>query len=291
MSTLPKKLVIIGNGFDLSHGLPTQYSSFKDYLEKNYNSFFATLSKYFPNDPLWNSFEEALAELDYSEIEDENSCYLIGYGDENWRDSANHDYQYMIEESLSFAIKIPDYLKKWICTIDTNASPTLSNPIIDKNNLYINFNYTDTLEKVYNIPESNIIYIHGKALRGDKLIIGHHYLDQMISKLQYKSDDFRIAEGKERIISYFRTTYKDTTTIISKNKSFFDSLSQIDELFIYGHSLSDIDYEYFETINKCVPKNCLWHIFYHDTADQQRALYLLQELGIVNYTLYSTKQK
>lgn len=126
MPTLSKKLVIIGNGFDLFHGLPTKYSRFKDYLEKNYNSFFATLSKYFPNDLLWSSFEEALAELDYSEIEDENSCYLIGYGDENWRDSANHDYQYMIEESLSFAIKIPDYLKKWICTIDTNASPTLS---------------------------------------------------------------------------------------------------------------------------------------------------------------------
>lgn len=26
------KLVIIGNGFDIAHGLPTKYSDFKDYL-------------------------------------------------------------------------------------------------------------------------------------------------------------------------------------------------------------------------------------------------------------------
>ena len=28
----PKTLFVIGNGFDIAHGLPTKYSDFRDYL-------------------------------------------------------------------------------------------------------------------------------------------------------------------------------------------------------------------------------------------------------------------
>lgn len=31
-----KKLFIIGNGFDISHGLPTRYCDFQTYLKKEY---------------------------------------------------------------------------------------------------------------------------------------------------------------------------------------------------------------------------------------------------------------
>ena len=39
--------------------------------------------------------------------------------------------------------------------------------------LYISFNYTDTLERVYGIPDNKILYFHGKASRSDNLIYGH----------------------------------------------------------------------------------------------------------------------
>jgi len=40
--------------------------------------------------------------------------------------------------------------------------------------LFINFNYTDTLEELYGIPKSNILYLHNNAndYSGD-LIFGH----------------------------------------------------------------------------------------------------------------------
>lgn len=35
-----KRLFIIGNGFDIAHGLPTRYLDFREFLEKNDFSFF-----------------------------------------------------------------------------------------------------------------------------------------------------------------------------------------------------------------------------------------------------------
>ena len=61
-----------------------------------------------------SSFEEALDYLDYEQIQEDNSCYYLDYGDDNWRDSANHDFQYMIGEDLAFASNIPHYFSEWI---------------------------------------------------------------------------------------------------------------------------------------------------------------------------------
>ena len=115
------RLIIIGNGFDLAHGLHTKYSDFMEYLcsyekepeiiygrfvrldsisprDQEKHHFYEAISKYIPEQDLWSSFEEALSFLDYEQIQEDNSCYLLDYGDDNWRDSANHDFQYMIEE-------------------------------------------------------------------------------------------------------------------------------------------------------------------------------------------------
>lgn len=108
-------LIITGNGFDIAHNLPTQFSKFMEFISENNDSaFYSSLIKYIPQDILWSSFEEALSYLDYEQLKEDNSQYLLGYGDENWRDSAHHDYQYMIEKELSFADKIQKYLYNWI---------------------------------------------------------------------------------------------------------------------------------------------------------------------------------
>lgn len=54
-------------------------------------------------------------------MQEENASYYLDYGDENWKDSANHDFQFMIEQDLAFASYIPYYFKKWIEQIDTNV--------------------------------------------------------------------------------------------------------------------------------------------------------------------------
>lgn len=315
------KLVIIGNGFDLAHGLHTKYSDFMKYLcsyekepeiihgrlvrldsispqdQEKYH-FYEAISKYIPKQDLWSSFEEALSFLDYKQIQEDNSCYFLDYGDDNWRDSANHDFQYMIEKDLAFAKDISHYFSEWILHINTNVRSVVSSNILNRNCLFLNFNYTDTLEKVYGIPASNILYIHGNALRGDNLILGHHNATLFQGKtipafnaaeehgiyMEDIQEDFRLQEAKEIIKDYFRKTYKDTASIIRYNQSFFNSLATVYEVYIFGHSLSEIDFDYFAEIKKNVPLTCRWCISYHD--NNGNAQNLIHRLNIKNFQLF-----
>ena len=163
------RLLIIGNGFDRAHGMRTKYTDFMEYLlsygqkpplmkgnfaylnsispnDEAKHRFYNAISKYIPEQDLWCSFEEALGYLDYEQIQKANSCYFLDYGDDNWHDSANHDFQHMIGEDLSFASEIPHHFFEWIKSINTNVPPIVSQSVINKNCLFMNFNYTDTLD-------------------------------------------------------------------------------------------------------------------------------------------------
>jgi hypothetical protein len=61
--------------------------------------------------------------------------------------------------------------KNWVDSIDiTNIKKIRDLPLDSK---YLTFNYTETLEKVYAIPKSNILHIHGSRLSDKEYIIGH----------------------------------------------------------------------------------------------------------------------
>lgn len=318
-----KDLVVIGNGFDLAHGLNTKYSDFMKYLitfqsepefffEKHINlnsisdeerikvELFEKMKKYIPEEDLWNALENALGELNYEQLQEDNSDYITNYSDEDWRDSANHDYQFMIDEELNFTSEMKKQFAKWITSMNTEVEKLASlTPLMKPDNIYMNFNYTDTLEKVYSISESNITYIHGKANRSDNLILGHHdnsfWTKNDPSRMtdseyeeyyEYQSErDFRDLEAERIIMNYFKRTYKDTKKIIEANSAFFKSLSSVISIFILGHSLSEIDFDYFEEIRKNTSSNCQWTISYYSEADIIKANNLIEKLGIKNYKL------
>ena len=68
-----KRLYIIGNGFDIFHGVKSKYSDFKDYVEQNDYDLFEALEEYFNTDELWSDFEETLAYIDTEKIVDDAS--------------------------------------------------------------------------------------------------------------------------------------------------------------------------------------------------------------------------
>lgn len=151
------KLIITGNGFDLAHGLHANYSDFRNYLlayekepeyimgrfvnlnsisekDQNRHRFYEELSKFIPEYELWNLFEDALGILDAEEVKESNLSYYLGYGDGNWRDSANYDYQEIIGEDPDFASHVPLFLSEWIKSVNTKTdlsySRMLSCPMI-----------------------------------------------------------------------------------------------------------------------------------------------------------------
>ena len=75
-------------------------------------------------------------------------------------------------------------------------------------------------------------------------------------------------------------TYKDTESIIEKNRYFFKSLADITEVFILGHSLSDIDMDYFVKVRECVSPWCRWYISYYSEDDKCNIEWLARKLNI-----------
>ncbi|MHB8064332.1 MAG: AbiH family protein [Ruminiclostridium sp.] len=226
---MSKKLFIIGNEFDRFHGIPSSYGHFREYLEEiGAYDFLRGISKFIDSDDIWSNFEAALGVLNEEELRECHSDSVIDYGDIEWADSATHDFQNYIEEDLKFANKIPYYFFEWIYNLNTDVKRLLRKEYINNDNIFLTFNYTDVLESVYDIEIGNILYIHGKANRGNRLITGHSNKNFTIYKKpvfnspeeeeeyyeNLQEQDFRERQANEIIKNYFKSTYKNVEAII-----------------------------------------------------------------------------
>ena len=242
---------------------------------------------------MWNDFENALGSFDDGEIKEMSEAAYLNY-DDNY-----YNYDRAISDELEFSTKISEYLLEWIKSIDIKAKPVVSHKIINNDNIFINFNYTDTLEKVYDIANNNILYIHGRALSNERLIIGHHnvfaYAGKQPLLLTYQEMDEWIeyqmnmsweeSEKENQIGRYFVDTYKDTDQIIARNKIFFDTINDVKIIFVLGHSLAYIDFSYFQKIKESVSEDCVWNITYHSVKDENNVKDFVKKLGIRDYQI------
>lgn len=298
------KLYIIGNGFDLYHNIKSSYLDFKDYLQQHDPELFDTIDEYLfyagqerPDDNnLWYKFEENLSNLDDDKLREMASNYLTAYGDEDWRESDNHNYSYEIGNVVEALTKqLRKRLAEWAFTLKVPATNQKSLPI-DKDAKFLSFNYTSTLEDKYN-PSTKILHIHGKADTPDSnLILGHGTPpppppqintrenmsdeDSQIFYEEHLSDDPRIYEGEDEIQSYWENSFKDTSNIIAQNQTFFNNLDDVDEIHVIGSSWSSIDLEYFKEISTQTP-NAKWIVSYHRQKEFEKIRNnLIYDLGI-----------
>src|SRR3546814_18532052 len=69
---------------------------------------------------------------------------------------------------------------------------------IDNKAVFINFNYTDTLERLYKVPSDRIFYIHNKAISTKSTLILGHSRNPKNEKT--RSEERRV--GKECVRTY-----------------------------------------------------------------------------------------
>lgn len=275
---MKSRLYIIGNGFDIHHEINSKYSNFRDYVENQDKDLYCMLEKYFNTNELWSDFEETLAHIDTDTITEDASDFLVSYGADNWSEAYHYDYQYEIEQALDLVtVKLRTHFTEWILKLEIHDTPKAN---IKTDSIFINFNYTDTLERAYGIY--NIFYIHNKAIDTNSvLILGHSREDNnSFSRNNDEDTDTRVAQGNNLLDNYFKETYKDTETIIRENASFFNSLKSINEVFVLGHSISLVDIKYFKIIKEKIRKNTDWTISYYKDTEQQEKAEILKNLGI-----------
>lgn len=267
------KLYIIGNGFDLHHGIKSSYRAFGDYVRINDRRTYDFVVRYFEmDDGFWAEFEERLAYFDVDKLTDNASTFLVGYGDEEWSDSYNHDYQYEMSQAVeAVSVTLQARFQEWIrqLAIPSKSDIEAIRLPIDPSAKFLNFNYTATLQLLYGVPESRILHIHGAGTDPNAhLVLGHGWEPESDSDpYRFHADpeaaDTRVVEGQRIIDGYFRDTFKPTAQIIAANDTFFTELAKTEHIYVMGHSLSNVDHPYFSEIMRHIDLDRVsWKVSY-----------------------------
>lgn len=286
-------LYIIGNGFDLGHGLPTTYWDFRTYLENLYPDFLRAFEEHYyiytgmineeKKKLLWNELESNLANID-EDIIIENAVGIdmnLESGDVGIEDTL----YYYFRDEYSYIEQLAKYLKQWVRTIRIRDVGKKTTQLINtKEDLYITFNYTAVLETVYKIPQNRIVHIHGSLRERDgEPILGHGNMGRIEKIQESKKEAERIFDEKWSSIckvveEYYMQTYKDveryTFKLIDLTKN------ETEEIHVIGHSIAGVDRLYFKNIDVFSKGKPNWNIYYHRDDEEQKLLDNLLNCGI-----------
>lgn len=286
-------LFIIGNGFDLAHNMKTRYSDFKKYLIKKYSikqyeidnsvdiptstidqygddvyedrDVVLTILRMFDSveGERWQDIESTTGSFDYSiflDTYDDNEYNINKYTYYNNDDNATN---------LCGALKlIPNYFNEWVKTIQIAKKPIneIRNLITNGENLFLNFNYTKTLETLYKIKEDQVCHIHGT--QDQEIYFGHGNDDFDIYKIQS-----RWFGAEDEIEDFHQCLRKNTKSAYNKNIDFFNRLYRLKDsefsIYSYGFSFSDVDMPYLEKIFENInTNNVKFYINDYDSSEK-----------------------
>lgn len=274
-------LYIVGNGFDLHHDIPSSYAAFGRYLKEVDAETYSQLERYFSvDDDFWWQFEAQLANLDTDSLLDDAAAYLASYGAEDWSDAGHHDYEYELKRvvaAISSTLRLR--FSEWVRQLVIPPPTLLIGKLLPlrRDARYLTFNYTETLQRVYGIPDTSVIHIHGAAAHAnDQLVLGHGWertaTDSFNHDIDPESADVRVMNGNEIVDRYFTETFKPTARVIKSHQPFFQSLSGIKKIFVMGHSLSSVDLPYLlELCRHLGNGDVQWQVSFHGSPEEAEA--------------------
>jgi hypothetical protein len=282
-----KTLFVVGNGFDLFHGVRSTYSEFGEYVRRTNGTLHKTFEKYFSFEGNWARLEETLACLDISSIVDDASELLVGYGSDEWRDSDNHAYQEEVNDTVcALSEGLKTAFTAWVLQLSIPHLGDYTGKLlrVHPDAVFLTFNYTPTLETLYGIPRENICYIHNSAETANSQLILGHAVDPsgripLNKGMDLEAQDIRVTEGNKILDSYFGRTFKPTAKVVSDKREFFDELHCTTQVFVIGHSLSAVDLPYFREIANRIEHDASWVVTYRNPANDD-LIAALDDLGI-----------
>ncbi len=266
-------LYIIGNGFDIHHGLDTSYFSFCNVCKRQNYQLWNLLSLIYgediENDIWWCEFEKMLSKINYANIVQSYNGEAIG--------------SLQVQNLLTGKLRI--LFGKWLKDMKKSVSCDFSLDI-DPNALFFTFNYTLVLERHYHVRKENVWHIHGSEKNIDEIVIGHDANeDDLLQDYQkQKSEGLLIREDvADNIRSMTVKGAKRVKDRISLCEDEFHKLySNIKHFFVMGFSFNDIDLPYIAKIidvNNQIA-NADWTLYYHEKGDEVTMIDKLHKMGI-----------
>lgn len=269
-----KILYIIGNGFDLMHGVRSSYYDFGNTIGKHSHIRFV-LENYLESDDLWADFEGALATMNVEAMSQPFVLdTLLDAMDAYDEDAQAADFFAAAEMAAApateLSVELMDRFTKWINSLQVHTDCRPLKSIIQTGDFlerkFLDFNYTEFIEELYGVPGSDVCYIHGcrrtnKGEPADKLVLGHQPqasdsqfdfeenwkgINLSGNRMQMIYDAQQVA--LREIVEADDSLTKHCNKIIDEHKNFFESLSEIDKVITIGHSLYPVDWDYFAEV-------------------------------------------
>lgn len=269
-------LYIIGNGFDIAHGFKCSYRDFGEYIEKNYPQYYSCLMGAFNNDSgIWGDFEAALPHCGY-ELENNGLQMVAERSEIDYTPTDDEGISVWLKDQYTFFNKLPSILRAWVEDMSkAGIKPVYQSDILRQDALYLNFNYTRTLEDYYRINPNQVCHIHGDVGNiNDILIMGHgskksiEYALESLNKTT--NEGASIAQAiYQCVVDCLELTYKNTTAIMKGKEAFFSQLGDIEDVIVIGSSMSKADEPYFEAIEAMRPKHWTFY-FYKDDSPYRK---------------------
>jgi len=273
-------LYVLGNGFDLSHGLPTSYDPDLKKLAIQGERFSGEWEGYSIIADLWSAVEEHLAHPDVDLILNHLGSFApdLTSDRESDRDSIVHEAEQLLEFPLERFAELAD---EKLGTTEPNAKFV---NLFRADDYYLTFNYTHTLECLYEIPSSRILHLHGEV-GVSPLIIGY---EPGALKRTASLDDW---DDKENYEHYLSTAYGAVKRRLAEFEKVYqhealnDFVNQIsrtpDRIVVIGHSLGSVDNTYFRSLVKRFP-HARWTVYARaeSAIDTMRAAAEAYELGV-----------
>lgn len=107
----------------------------------------------------------------------------------------------------------------------------------------------------------------------EKPVLEHGNVDviDMYREKAIRADD-EFDEGLKSIynaiVKFYERIFKDTNQQINVHRDFFQNLSDITSVNIIGHSMSEVDLPYFQTVQLYCPDKLAWNVYYYDKDEQ-----------------------
>lgn len=287
-------LYIIGNGFDIHHGINSRYTDYETWLELNMPEVYGKILENFmhTDSDWWKDFEQNLSTFNVegyaAERARENYPDLFG-------DNLAREFDTIVYESKQDAEillhEILQSFESWIRSLNApNSTKRIS--IRRGQSLFINFNYTSTLEEIYGIPKCHICHIHGSVDESESFVIGYGQNKKASPSSNELADDederdYVTDMAEHAVQDAAIVLRKDVQGIIEKHWDIWEKIANVERICIYGFSFSEVDMPYLYHILRKVSSNVTFEISYYSEEDRERVLKFVcdSSLGSQRYQL------
>ena len=224
---MSKRLLIIGNGFDIDLGLKTRYSNFAN--SKIWEDLMQSHSSH--DQDLLGALRKAKETEAWFDIEKTMNDYARSIRPEFLcKEIAEKDKKGFEEISMALTKYLKEEQENRSLNINCFAAKVLTLIADISDFSYYTFNYT-SLEGIANscgiqIDNSKVTHVHG-ALANDSIILGV------------------LTDPANQFYEQYSFMYKDNSRFYSSN-NMYEDFEKADDIIFFGHSINGMDFPYFK---------------------------------------------